>query len=93
MSGYLDILNIGKGHVHLSFEEDNPEDVAMAERAVTDMLKRGYLLVRVNDQGVEEKVEGFDPQTKCYIVKGPAGDEQVSLKEGKVTAVDMAGGG
>lgn len=50
-----------------SFDENDPQECARAERVIKDMLKRGYLLfARIKDKTV--RVMEFDAKTREYII-------------------------
>lgn len=69
MIGSLHVLNVSRGHLEIKFDGSDPDAVETARKAITDMLERNYLIVAKDEAGEEHKVEGFDPETNCYIVK------------------------
>lgn len=96
----LDILNIGAGHLRLSFDPANPEDKAKAEKAVSDMLARGYsIFVEVPDKrtktGVRTcPVRAFEPETCEYIIEMPGdGQQRLPAATTPATAVAPTAGG
>ena len=91
--GKLDILNISKGHLELTFDGTQPEAVETARKAITDMLARNYLIVITDAAGKEHKVTGFDPDRNCYIIKEIGGTTEVPITEALATAVAPAAGG
>lgn len=53
--------------MRFSFDSDDPQEVARAQRVVQDMLARGYILF-VDVDGKLERVKRFNPKTNCYII-------------------------
>lgn len=86
MIGTLAILNVGEGDTKLSFDPKKPEEVRRAKTVVTDMLRRGFvILVQVGKRKGEplyQRAKGFDPKTAEYIVAGaPPEEEETSAKD------------
>lgn len=84
MLGEIGILNVGAGDTKLVFDPKNPEDCARAARTVTDMLKRGYVIlieVSKDSQGepLYRRVKEFKEDTCEYIIAG-----DVNLTDGKI---------
>lgn len=78
----LAVLNVGEGDMKFSFDADDVQEVARAERIVTDMLRRGYaLFAEVNGKLV--RLKSFDAKTASYIVAdGPtAAAQPVEVEE------------
>lgn len=78
--GTIGILNVGAGDTKLVFDKNNPEDCARAARTVTDMVRRGYVIlieVAKDDKGeaLYRRVKEFREDTCEYII---AGDVDVS---------------
>ena len=67
-AGTLSILNVGAGDLVISFDSDDPDEVAKARKMVEDMLKAGYALVVEEEDGTHSPVQRFDPETDEYIV-------------------------
>ena len=67
MTGSLDILNVGSGHLTLTFGPDDPVEVDRTKRMITDMLRRGYAIF-VEVEGVLRRAEEFDPVRGHYVV-------------------------
>lgn len=65
--GTLSVLNVGAGDMRFSFDSNDPQEVARAQRVVQDMLARGYILF-VDVDGKLERVKRFNPKTNCYII-------------------------
>ena len=63
----VSVLNCGAGDMQFSFDKADPQECARAERVVTDMLARGYLLFASVDGGLV-RVTSFDAQTHEYII-------------------------
>jgi hypothetical protein len=69
--GTIGVLNVGAGDTKLTFDKNNPIERIRSARIVTDMIKRGYvLLVEVERDGVKsfQRVLEFDPDTCEYII-------------------------
>lgn len=67
-NGQVGILNVGAGDTKLSFDKKNPAERIRAARIVTDMLKRGYVLLVDVGKGKCQRVKRFD-ENKCeYII-------------------------
>jgi len=68
--GSLCILNISAGDVKISFNKDNPEELARARDMIEDMLKRGYsILVQWGDGW--RRAKKFIPTRDTYVVEVP----------------------
>jgi hypothetical protein len=69
--GTMGVLSVGAGDTKLSFDKDNVAERIRSARIVTDMIRRGYiLLVEVEIEGKKQfqRVLEFD-ETKCeYII-------------------------
>lgn len=64
----LDILNAGKGHVEVRFDNNDPLEIERAKRIITDMLKRGYVLF-IEGKGKElTRVKSFDQVKGVYLI-------------------------
>ncbi len=71
--GELIILSVHKGDTKLSFDGQDPEEVAHAKVVLEDMLKRGYLIFIDTGEGEGEsrlrRVTAFDPEKSEYIIR------------------------
>ena len=63
----VSVLNCGAGDMTFSFDENDPQECARAERVIKDMLKRGYLLF-AKVKGKLTRVMEFDAKTHEYII-------------------------
>lgn len=63
----VSVLNCGAGDMTFSFDEKDALESARAERVITDMLQRGYLLFALV-KGKHRRVTEFDPKTHEYII-------------------------
>lgn len=63
----VSVLNCGAGDMTFSFDENDPQEKARAERVVTDMLARGYLLFAKVDDAMVRVLE-FDAKRAEYII-------------------------
>lgn len=64
----IDILNTGKGHAEIHFDNGDAIEIERAKRIIEDMLRRGYLLFIDGDDGKVVRVESFDAKTGKYII-------------------------
>lgn len=72
-SGTLEILNVGSGHLTLTFNKDDRPEIERAKRIVTDMLARGYaIFVQVGEE--LRPVRRFDPKTATYYITDVGGE-------------------
>jgi hypothetical protein len=70
ISGFLDVLNVGAGHLTFRFDRKDADEVEKAKKVIGDMLKRGYMLfVLVN--GEQKRVRKFDLEHEEYILEEP----------------------
>lgn len=87
MVGTIGILNVGAGDTKLTFDPKNPAEVARSAKIVTDMIRRGFvLLIQIgeNDKGpIYQRAHGFDETTAEYIIAGdpPVDTESKSVKK------------
>lgn len=85
MKGEVGILNVGAGDTKLSFDPSKPKEVERAKRIVTDMLKRGFvLLIQVGEKDGEplyQRAKSFNETTCEYIIAGDAEKEDGRSEE------------
>lgn len=67
MSGTIDVLNCKLGDLKLSFDKDNAVEAERAKRAVTKMLRDGFVIF-VEVDGKLRRVESFDEEHEAYII-------------------------
>lgn len=65
--GQLDVLNVGKGHLKMTFAEGDEVELEKAKRVITDMLARGYSIFVETGDGVQ-RVRSFNPERNTYII-------------------------
>ncbi|MCG8406703.1 MAG: hypothetical protein MI923_16025 [Phycisphaerales bacterium] len=89
--GCLEVLNVGKGHLRISFDKNDPKEVERAKRVLKDMKKRGYYLFIDEGGGKLTRVKRFRPETCEYIVEEPknAEDTPAKKKNRKTKAIPM----
>jgi hypothetical protein len=98
MPGEVGILNVGAGDTKLSFDPKNPAEVKRSAAIVTDMIKRGFvLLIEVGSDAkgpMYRRATAFDPKTAEYIIAGdpPAQLEKANVPEPASTPSRRAGG-
>jgi hypothetical protein len=67
-TGQLDVLNCGEGDIKITFNGDDPMEMARAERIIVDMLKRGYAIF-VHGKGDKLiRVHRFKPGKNTYLL-------------------------
>jgi len=100
--GSLCILNISAGDVKISFNKDNPEELARAREMIEDMLKRGYsILVQWGDGW--RRAKKFIPTRDSYVVevsetttegeKPQTVEKEIPAKKTRAMAVAPTAGG
>lgn len=70
MSGFLDVLNVGAGHLTFRFDGKGDEEKAKAKKVINDMLRRGYMIFVLVD-GEQKRVQAFDDAHEEYILEEP----------------------
>ena len=80
----LAILNCQEGDIKVSFDKDNPQEAARAERVVKDMLKRGYIIFVYDDDGKLHRATAFDANSNEYIIADRGYDEASTETEPSV---------
>ncbi len=83
----LDVLNTGTGHLRLTFNPGEPEEVEKAKTTIDLLLRRGFALF-VQENGKTRRVRGFDPERGSYYVDQVPEEAQQSQAE----ADDTPGG-
>lgn len=69
MSGRLEVLSVGKGHLRLTVTTTSKKDRDQARQTIEDMLKRGYaIFIEVEPGKPLERVKRFDPKRMEYII-------------------------
>lgn len=86
MSGTLEILNVGRGDVKISYDSNDAAEAIRAKRIINDMLRRGYALL-VEVDGKHSRVKEFDEKAGEYVIADfdPEAEEPPSAEE-QVTA-------
>lgn len=73
MTGQLDVLNCGEGHLEIRYDQDDPIETERAKRVIQDMLKRGYALFIEGKDKALIRVKKFVPKAGTFIIAdGPA---------------------
>ena len=88
----LSILNVGEGDTRLTFDKDNPEELARSKKIVTDMLKLGYaILIKVGETWT--RALGFDPEHCEYLIGDVPAEEAPApkLRRGRRARVPASG--
>lgn len=68
MSGSIDILNVGEGHLEISYKAGDVIEIERARRIIGDMLKRGYALFVHGQDDALIRVEAFSDKHNAYII-------------------------
>lgn len=68
MTGELRILNVGDGDTKLSFDPSNPAEVERTRRIITDMIRRGYVLLVDIGGGTYQRALSFDAEKNEYVI-------------------------
>ena len=97
MSGVLDILNCGAGHLSFKFDKDNDAEVAKARKVITDMMQRGYSILVETAKGLR-RVKRFDPKRDEYVIEEPQppakpATRRLPMRSTRATAVGRTAGG
>ncbi len=80
--GSLDVLNVGSGHLTLTFNKDDRPELERAKRVVSEMLARGYaIFVQVGEE--LRPVRRFDAKTATYYITDVGGEVQTSPDESR----------
>lgn len=66
-AGVLEVLNVGSGHLTLTFNKDDRPELERAKRVVSEMLARGYAIF-VEIAGQLRPVRRFDAKTATYYI-------------------------
>jgi hypothetical protein len=69
-NGFLDVLNVGAGHLTFKFDRSKEEEADKAKKVIADMLKRGYMIF-VEKDGKQTRVRKFDAEHEEYILEEP----------------------
>lgn len=67
-TGFLDVLNVGHGHLTFRFDRNDADEVTKAKKVIQDMLKRGYMIF-VKIDGDQKRVRAFDEAHEEYILE------------------------
>lgn len=77
----IDVLNTGQGHAEINFNPADPVDLVRAKSIIEDMLKLGYCLFIVGEDGQATRVQSFCTQTGRYIIGDRTGLPQAEPLE------------
>lgn len=64
----LEVLNTGSGHLRITFDPGDREEVEKARKTVELMLLRGFALFVDTGDGKLKRVKGFNANTGSYVV-------------------------
>lgn len=78
--GEMGILNVGAGDIKLSFNKDDMVERLRAARIVTDMIRRGYVLIIDTGDGKYQRVQEFKEDVCEYIIADGA-EQAASVEE------------
>lgn len=68
MKGQLDILNVGSGHLEITYSQGDVVEMERAKRIIGDMLRRGYALFVHGTDGALIRVDEFDAKHNRFII-------------------------
>lgn len=84
--GVLEILNVGRGDVKITYDSADAAEAIRAKRIIKDMLRRGYALL-VEVDGKFSRVREFDETKGEYIIadfdpeeEPPSEDEPIATQ-------------
>jgi hypothetical protein len=84
--GVLEVLNVGLGHLRVTFERDDIVERERARRMVSDMLARGYALF-AEVEGQLVPIRAFDETRGEYLVTDvPAPRAEAPVPEAEVAS-------
>jgi hypothetical protein len=93
MTGQLDILSCGEGHLEIKYNEKDPIETERAKRIIGDMLKRGYALFIHGKNDALIRVKRFIATAGTFIIADgptvPPDAEPISRKLPGMRAVKM----
>lgn len=109
MSGQLDVLSVGRGHLRITVDDKDPEGIDKARRMIEDMLKRGFSIFVETDSGLK-RVKKFSAKRMTYLIDDIPDDDalestrptpspkhtpkkEVKVSESKSTVVGRTAGG
>lgn len=76
----LEVLNTGAGHLRLTFDPGEPEEVAKARETIALLLRRGFALF-IQEGGQTVRVRAFDPERGSYYVDAAAPEDLAAEAE------------
>lgn len=88
--GVLDVLNVGLGHLKMSFDKTNADEMLRARTIINEMFQRGYAIF-VEIDGEPVRARRFDATKDCYIVdEGNAQEAEARAKTPELPAPTTA---
>jgi hypothetical protein len=67
VSGNLDVLNVGHGHLKLTITEGDAAEIAKARRIIEDMMARGFAIFVETPKGLT-RVKRFNSRRMTYVI-------------------------
>ena len=72
MTGVMDIMDAGAGHLKVTWDADNEEEVAVARKQFDDCVAKGFAAFRVGKLGKRgERIHAFDRNAEAVILSAP----------------------
>ncbi len=72
MTGVMDVMDAGAGHLKVTWDADNEAEVAAARKQFEDCVARGFAAFRVGKFGKRgERIHAFDPNAGALILSAP----------------------
>lgn len=97
MSGQLDFLNCGAGHMEIRFSPKDEAETSRAKNIIKDVLKRGYALFVHGTDNRLVRVKRFDAGKGCYVIvdskEAKKMEKHISMHKTKAVAVGRSAGG
>ena len=72
MTGAMDIMDAGAGHLKVTWDADNEQEVAAARKQFDDCVAKGFAALEVRKFGKPgERIHTFDPHAEAVILSAP----------------------
>lgn len=100
--GYLDVLSVGRGHLRVTADPNDPASIEKVKGIISDMLKRGASIFIELDSGETKRVKRFNPTKMTYLIDesdvidalaSGTTKREVPVASARATAVGRTAGG
>lgn len=68
MNGVLEILNVGLGDMRITWNRHDDAEVARAQEMIENLLRQGYAILVLQEDGTYQRAAGFDREHDAYII-------------------------